>query len=249
MNEEAVRDNSGNMREDTMTLILQCYQSGDERLVKLAKEQVIAFYGRYVWKLIVTDYPSFVDKNGDDLFQQGVIGLLEALKTYDGKHAFTTCSKPFIKHEVSAYVSNLTDNKTFYFAKNQKKVKEAIARLEQEETEVTPERIAELTGLSMKIVTRELSVLERTNFVYMDGLKSLDVLQPAEPPKSVETIVEERIMREKLAEGIRKLDEEKKTFLAQYFRRDLPQGGKTLSRYKRRKKFDEICDELKRTMR
>ncbi len=232
-----------------MDLILQCYRSGDEQLVRMAKEQLIDFYGNYVWKLILTDYPSFVEKNGDDLFQQGVIGLLEALKNYDGKHAFTTCSKPFIKHEVSAYVSNLTENRTFYYAKNQKKVKEAIARLEREKTAVTVEHIMELTGLSRKVAAQELNALERTNFVYMDGLESSDLLQPAEPQKPVDAIVEERIMREKLAEGIRQLDDEKKTFLAQYFRREQPKEGRALSRYKRRKKFNEICDELKRAMK
>ncbi len=249
MKDEMTWGDSGLKPDDIMPSILEYYQSGDEHLVDIAKERVITFYGRYVWKLILTDYPSFVEKYGDDLFQQGVVGLLEALKTYDGTHAFTTCSKPLIKHEVSAYVSSLTGNGTLYYAKNQKKVKEAMSWLEQKGVEVTVEHISQLTGLSRKVVARELSALERTNFVYMDGLESTDALRPAEPQKPVDKIVEEKILREKLAEGIRQLDEDKKLFLAQYFSKEPLQEKGKLSRYMRRKKFDEICDELKRAMR
>lgn len=232
-----------------MSLIMKLYRSGDRRLMQIASEQVVYSYGNYVWDIIHSRYASFMEQYADDLFHYGVIGLLEALKGYDGKHAFTTYSKVFIIHELSAFVCSLQGNSSIYYAQNQRQVKSAAAELERQGQKVTAERITELTGLSLDVAARELSALTCADMVYLDELESPDALRAAEQPQSVESIIEDKLMWEKLESEIRQLTDEEKTILKRHIWRKESRGNMGMSRYLERKKREEIYDRLKRALK
>ena len=67
---------------------------------KAGNEQMINKYSKYVYDVINSSYPTF-HKEIPEMYQQGVIGIMNAMHSYDPeKGAFTTYSTPFIKKEI-----------------------------------------------------------------------------------------------------------------------------------------------------
>ena len=58
---------------------------------KAGNEQMINKYSKYVYDVINSSYPTF-HKEIPEMYQQGVIGIMNAMHSYDPeKGAFTTC--------------------------------------------------------------------------------------------------------------------------------------------------------------
>ena len=93
------------------------------------------------------------------MYQQGVIGIMNAMRSYNPeKGAFTTYSTPFIKKEISKHVRFIAGESSEYFAAVHNSVNRAKSKLETTGSKISIENLMDETGLSHKIVTRELKV-------------------------------------------------------------------------------------------
>ncbi len=132
---------------------------------KAGIEVMIEKYSDYIYYVIKKHYPSFI-KEASDMYQNGVIGLINAMKRYHPeKGAFFSYSTPFIKKELSSYVRFVAAESSEYFAAVHNSVERAKTKLETEGKPLSVELIMKETGLSNKIVKREMKV-DRTKVSY-----------------------------------------------------------------------------------
>lgn len=124
----------------------------------VGQEKMLEKYTDYIHYVIMKNYPTFRTEQ-DDMFQNGVIGLLNAMKTYDPqKGTFTTHCTPYIIKELGKHIRFLSNESSEYFATVHNTVNRAKNKLESSGNEVTVDKVMEETGLSKKIVKRELKV-------------------------------------------------------------------------------------------
>ena len=87
---------------------IELYRSGN----KDSKDKAICYffdtYENFIKQQIQQFYPTYKNKYFDDLLSSGKLGLLEALQKYDpDKGAFTTCSKPYIRYELTRFLCEI----------------------------------------------------------------------------------------------------------------------------------------------
>lgn len=144
----------------------------DEEIMELYKKDkntginlMIEKYSDYIHYVINKYYPSF-SRETEDMYQNGVIGIIEAMKNYQAdKASFTTYCTPFVKKEISKHVRFVASEKSEYFATVHNHVEKAKTALETRGKDINVENLMEETGLSEKIVKREMKV-DRTKVSY-----------------------------------------------------------------------------------
>lgn len=122
---------------------------------------MIEKYENYIWQVVNKLYPTYVStaREKEEAFQNGAIGIMEAMKGYDPlKGRFTTYCTPFLKKEIGKQVRFVLSESSEYLARTNRRVKKAIAKIESEGMEVSVERVMKETGLSGKIVKREMKI-------------------------------------------------------------------------------------------
>ena len=137
----------------------------DEAIMEIYKndknkgtEKMVEKYTEYVYHIIATNYPTYRTETAD-LYQNGTIGIMSAMKSYNPeKGAFTTYCTPYIKKELGNHIRFLSNESSEYYAAIHNHVKKAKNKLEAEGKNASIENIVAETGLSKKIVTRELKV-------------------------------------------------------------------------------------------
>lgn len=121
-------------------------------------EKMVEKYSDYIYYMIKKHYPSYY-KESAEMYQHGVIGIMTAMRTYDeNKGTFTTHCTPFIKKEMGRHIRFMSSESSEYYASIHSSVEKAKNRLEADGAEVTVEKLTTETGLSHKIVKRELKV-------------------------------------------------------------------------------------------
>lgn len=141
------RSKIGNPSPETL---MRLYQSGNDKLMKKAKEQMILLNSRLIHKLVAEFSPSYeMKKRPEDLYQCGVLGVLRAMDGYDPDKgtAFFTYARNFIKSEVTAGMRH-SNSMTAYSANIEKNINAAVNQLEEEGIDVTPDAISKVTGYS-----------------------------------------------------------------------------------------------------
>lgn len=141
--------------------IMKIYETNE----KAGIEAMVEKYSDYIYYVIKKYYPSFV-KDAADMYQNGVIGIIYAMKRYcPEKGTFFSYSTPFIKKEISKHTRFVAAETSEYYASVHNSVKRAETKLESEGKAVSVEAIMCETGLSNKIVKREMKV-DRTKVSY-----------------------------------------------------------------------------------
>ena len=140
-------------------------QISDKELMELyesdkykGNEAAITQYSDYVYSIINKYYSAFYNEV-DDLHQAGCVGILNALKKFDAnKGKFYNYCFNFIKKELGRHVLFLIGESSEYYANIHRKVTMAQNSIRMEGKKDLVEEIMNRTGLSKKIVTRELRV-------------------------------------------------------------------------------------------
>ena len=140
-------------------------QISDKELMELyesdkykGNEAAITQYSDYVYSIINKYYSAFYNEV-DDLHQAGCVGILNALKKFDAnKGKFYNYCFNFIKKELGRHVLFLIGESSEYYANIHRKVTMAQNSIRMEGKKDLVEEIMNRTGLSKKIVTRELKV-------------------------------------------------------------------------------------------
>lgn len=134
-------------------------------------EKMLEKYNDYIYYIINKVYPSF-HREIQDMYQNGVIGMMNAMTSYNPeKGTFTTHCTPYIKKEISKHVRFISSESSEYFAAIHTSVSRAKTKLETDGKEITVENVMEETGLSKKIVNRELKI-DHTKVSY-EALESM----------------------------------------------------------------------------
>lgn len=187
-------------------------QKGDET----AKEKLILNYAKMIEKL-VNRYKT--DGNDvDDLFQEGVCGILKAIKTYDPERSsFSTHSFTWIRAMILKYMMEREKfhyDSTFYNKKiRYNKLKEAVGR---EEDVFTPEELIDynLTEKDVKQVlkySRQSYSLESIS--EGDGTYSRSNDKICDPNEMTEEKVFEKEMKNIVSREIERLLTDKELFV------------------------------------
>ena len=157
-----------------MESVMYMYHSDNKFLEKKSKELVVINYCMYVRNIIHKHYPSYAVKYGDELYQCGCIGLINAMTNYNLQYKFNTYCTYFVLHEISCQINFHNNNTTVHFNNIQKKINKAIADIKSEGQEPTVSKIAIMTELKREVIERELDYIERTRFQYLDADEGKD---------------------------------------------------------------------------
>lgn len=151
------------------------------------QEKMLEKYTDYIYYVISKTYPTFRTET-EDMFQSGVIGIIHAMQTYNPeKGAFTTHCTPYIKKEISKHIRFLSSESSEYFAAVHNTVSRAKTQIEAAGDEVTVEKVMVETGLSQKIVTRELNV-DHAKVSY-DSLENMTATTPFDDALEIEDLL------------------------------------------------------------
>lgn len=89
----------------------------------------------------------------DELYQEGCVGILKALPNYDPKRGMpTTYFKPYIQHQMSAFITNFVSQSTAHYQKNSRAINSVINRYQREGKEVSDTDIAIETGINLETI-------------------------------------------------------------------------------------------------
>lgn len=165
--------------------IMDDYASEDYERSSRAVELLVAQYQPFVNHLISTRYPQYAQKNREDLFQCGIVGLLEGISKYDprrGSHLMTFCT-PYIMHELHTYIAQMVHGTTAHYSNKIKAVKRVREQLIDSSKEDDVTTIAILSGLPVSTVKKALAISQAGNTCPFDSLYSLE--SPEDEPDAV----------------------------------------------------------------
>lgn len=149
-----------NIREEEK-YYMGLYHSQNTQERNKATSYFIQKYENFVKDQMKKYCPSYIKDYYEDLFESGIIGILEALEKFDPENgSFTTWSKWYIRHQLQKYICEMILQSSEYYAALQNKIRKAIRNLEKNGVDCTLDNICEQTGLSMDIVKREMKIRE-----------------------------------------------------------------------------------------
>lgn len=224
--------------------IMDFYYNGPKSLSGNIKEQLILSHQNYIYYIMKHYFSSYMPLYTEDLYNCGVVGVLKAMHSYNGENAFSTYSKYFIIHEMFDFIYYLQGIPSYYYARLQKKIRNAI----DDGLEPDVSEIVRRTGIKRDIVIRELRSMRAADFVYMDESPAFrDKIE--DERENIEEEVENKVMLSALRKAIECLDEEEKEILLMYFGKNYSlmriarETGICYSRVK--KLYKNILDKLK----
>lgn len=184
--------------------IMDDYASDDCERSSKAVERLVIQYQPFVNHLISTRYPQYAQKNREDLFQCGVVGLLEGISKYDprrGSHLMTFCT-PYIMHELHTYIAQMVHGTTAHYSNKIKTVKRVREQLIDTDKENDVTTIAILSGLSVSAVRKALAISQAGNTCPFDSLYSLE--SPEDEP---DVLMEKEMELDALLHALMRLPE------------------------------------------
>lgn len=143
-------------------------------LMQQAKEEMVNKLDMFIYYVIERNFGTF-KKFTKDLYQEGVVGILKGIDTYNPeKSKPTTFFYIYILHEMTEFI-NLNINKTTsHYSANIIKVKKAINRFEREGREWTIKDIAQETGISAETIAQSLNIMASANELHYTTVDYLD---------------------------------------------------------------------------
>lgn len=200
------------------------YLDGD-RLVVDAKEEMIRSLDMFIYWVINNNFKTFTNYT-HDLYQEGVLGILKAIDTYDATRAkATTFFHVYIIHEMNEFINHNVNKTTAHYAANIGKVKKAINVFEHENRDWTIKDIAQETGISAETILQTLKIIDMSNEVHYETTAYLEDKMP-ENHASPEEMAIRKENRHLVAEALNKLTEEERTVVVLKHGLD---GGEPLS--------------------
>lgn len=143
-------------------IIMADYHSGDPNLQMKAKEDAVQNLKQFVAYILTRNYSTYCAKDFDDLMQQGYLGILTGLESYDpDKSMPTTYFKTFIKCEVSKYITEFKNHSTAHYASILNKISKAAKYFEAHGIEYDDVKLAEFCSLSLVSVREALASKEK----------------------------------------------------------------------------------------
>jgi len=143
-------------------------------LMQQGKAEMLEKLDMFIYYVIERQFNTF-KKYTKDLYQEGVVGILKGIDTYNPeKSKPTTFFYIYIVHEMTEFI-NLNINKTTsHYSANIIKVKKAINHFEKEGREWTIKDIAQETSISAETIAQALNIMSSANEVHYETAEYLD---------------------------------------------------------------------------
>lgn len=200
-------------RNERMKELMKLYRSNDPAERDYATEVIVSENMAYVVRVITRSFSSYKEKYFDEMKQEGVVGLLEALIGYDpDKGAFTTWADPPIRHRISDFISRQVHNVHPHYARNISRIKAAIEQNEQESASDSDMKSAssmdvmdivmKSTGMKPEEVRRAMDIWKKSDFASIeeDGMDTLSDDTMATPEEAYEAVEESATLNEAIME-------------------------------------------------
>lgn len=184
--------------QEKLEKIYEDYHSGDTDRQEAAKVDMLGIMSPYILSRITTKYGSYMNNHLEDLQEQGYLGVMKGLPTFDPKKGRpTTWFVRYIDHEIQLYISKQIHNSSTYYATHSKQVYACIEERVKNGLTYTTEDIMIETGLSKKTIEKIINIKE-TTVVPMEGEVGGTLKSSYETP-------EEAIVREEAEELVHNL--------------------------------------------
>lgn len=176
-------------QESRIVRQMKDYHSGNEELRQKAIDEIVADHSPYIHRVINHWFPTFRKEYGEDMFQEGAMGIIKGLEKYDPAQSKpTTFFHYYILHDITEYIAKIIHGTSAYCASTIKTINRAIQQLESDgNTDPTPTDLAIVTGMRIDAVRRAMDarLVSQTHSCgdeeYMDSL--LSTCQEGQTPR------------------------------------------------------------------
>ena len=167
-------------QESRIVRQMKDYHSGNEELRQKAIDEIVADHSPYIHRVINHWFPTFRKEYGEDMFQEGAMGIIKGLEKYDPAQSKpTTFFHYYILHDITEYIAKIIHGTSAYCASTIKTINRAIQQLESDgNTDPTPTDLAIVAGMRIDAVKRAMDarLVSQTHSCgdeeYMDSLLS-----------------------------------------------------------------------------
>nr|WP_303181791.1 sigma-70 family RNA polymerase sigma factor [Lachnoclostridium phocaeense] len=167
--------------KEKMTRIMEAYHHGDRRW---AIDEMIKENEGFIGMLIKRHFCEFMAEHYSDMFQEGVVAILETMGNYDPEKSTNTTYFTYpVIHALSEYCNRVSNKSSAYFSQNMNKVKSALKNLELAQKEPSLANIALLSGLTIQQVEEALKRINATNEKSFDTMEDNEVAMKAKSPE------------------------------------------------------------------
>lgn len=155
--------------QEKLEKIYEDYHSGDQEKKDAATTAMLGIMSPYILSRVTTKYGSYMNNHLEDLQEQGYLGVMKGLPTFDPKKGRpTTWFVRYIDHEIQQYISKQIHNSSTYYANHSKQVYACIEDHVKNNLPYTTEDIMIETGLPKKTIEKIINIRE-TTVVPMEG--------------------------------------------------------------------------------
>lgn len=192
--------------------VMQMYHYGNKEKAKCMAMSLMENYIKSVMKKQFPTYTMYYD----DLLQEGYMGVLEGLPSYDVKKGRpTTFFRFYIVHNMTEYITKFVNESTAHYQKNNQLIRDVERKYEKLHKEVTDADIAIELGMNIEtiIATRKIDGKTLNHIESTDN----DFFSGQQEEKSPEELFLEAESRKMLASKINTLSNVERTVLKLYF--------------------------------
>ena len=126
----------------------------------IGNEAMINKYNNYIYKIMYNFKNPYILSEKEDLHQAGCVGIMEALRKYDAnKGEFYNYCYNYVRKEISEYLRSLSGESSEHFERLHRKVINARDEILKENGTVSVDEIMKRTGISRKLVKREMGIV------------------------------------------------------------------------------------------
>lgn len=143
--------------------LLADYQSGDPVLIKAAKETACLAMKGFIVSLMKKKYPTYINKEADDLIQAGYTAVIAHLKNYNPlKGKPTTFFRCYIEQEMMNWLNVSRNESTIYYQTINNKIQIAIRFFESNGLPWNDIKISEYMNLPLSTVKNTRAVFNKS---------------------------------------------------------------------------------------
>ena len=144
---------------DDLVRIMELYHHGTREEQDQAQTEMLGVLDPYILNIIYTRYSTYARKHLNDLMQQGYLGVIVGMKTYDPHLGTpTTWFSRYINHEIQDYICTQINHTTQHYSNASKKVMDCIKRKQINNIPFTEKDIYIETSVPLKTIRMCLQI-------------------------------------------------------------------------------------------
>ena len=176
--------------KEKLKRIYDDFHSEDPERVDNAKKDMLGIMSPYILGRINMKYQSYMVHHMEDLMEQGYIGVLKGLPSFDPEKGMpTTWFVRYIDHEIQDYISRQIHNSSAYYAQHTKVINKCIEERKKKGMGYTVRDIMIETNLPHKTIEKVLQT-QNAKSVPIDGEASVELVSAYEAPEDAAIRIE-----------------------------------------------------------